>query len=86
MEYDRVEPFGSMRDNLHAAMIALLIRAANTPRGRPMPKLEDFLIMDPKERQERNVSDMVQTLRAVAIPRRKREKTRHGNRSSVAGR
>lgn len=41
-----MRPFGSWRDNFHAALIAKIIADVNRPSDRPAYPLEDFFYMD----------------------------------------
>lgn len=55
IEYDRIQPFGSERDNWHAAMIAQIIAAVNTPKRRKPPSVSDFMFVDKDLRQSENI-------------------------------
>lgn len=39
-----VEPWGANRDNAHAAMLAMLYASAHTPKGKPRPKMSDYML------------------------------------------
>lgn len=43
MAYDRLEPFGEVRADLRAGIIASTIAAVNTPKGRRRPRPSDFM-------------------------------------------
>lgn len=60
MEYDQLQPFGSERDNWHAALIAQIIAAAHTARNRKPPSVKDFMFVDEQTRQEDKVVEMDQ--------------------------
>ena len=38
-----VEPWGAERDNMHAAMLASMYAGAHTAKGKPRPKISDFM-------------------------------------------
>lgn len=44
--YYGVEPWGSVRDNMHAGLIAAEIRAPRVRRGKPAPTFKDFMFRD----------------------------------------
>lgn len=51
--YERLYgPIGPRREDYHAALIALLIAAANHDPKKPAPKLEDFLLFQEAEPPE----------------------------------
>jgi len=64
--YDQIEPYGSMRDNWHMAVIAQLFCAANTRRGRKPPDLKSFFYQDPTSTREQNAKTFTSFLRAKA--------------------
>lgn len=48
----RVDPFTESRADRRAAIVAWTIAAVNTPKGKPRPKVEDFMAVgQPKTRQ-----------------------------------
>ena len=52
MEYSRLEPFGAIRDNWHAALIASILANAYRDPKRPPPKFKDFFYVDEDTAQE----------------------------------
>lgn len=50
MAYDSIEPFGTMRDNMHFAMLARLYVSAHQKKGKPAPELRDFMFIAKEER------------------------------------
>ena len=55
-EYYKIEPFGSWRDNYHAALVAQLIAKAFSGKGANI-KLSDFMFVDPvTARQNRDAA------------------------------
>lgn len=74
-EFARLEPFGAIRDNIHAAMLAAITFNAN--RGTQEAKtLHDFLLVDP-ERHARVVHERaVAGLLAGSTPAMKGKKLR----------
>ena len=45
-EFERLEPFGSRRDNWHSATIAYILAMVNRDRKHPAPKFSDFMWKD----------------------------------------
>jgi hypothetical protein len=77
-EYQR-EPWGTWRDNAHAAMITAMI--GNVFRGEKsrVCTVDDFMILDPEVAaakreadQKRKTQMFIEYLKAVAIPKDKR--------------
>jgi hypothetical protein len=67
-EYERLEPFGAIRDNYHAAMIAtILANAHRGPRRAPV-KMDEFFYVDPETRRERADLEMLTRLEAMSQP------------------
>lgn len=74
MDYYRAEPFGPVRDNLHAGQIAAMLYNANRRKGaRPM-SAADFVLMSERERMDRNTKKALSGMKALAEPKRKRKK------------
>lgn len=74
MHYFKAEPFGPVRDNLHAGQIAAMLYNANRRKGaRPMSPA-DFLLMTERERMERNTKKTLSAMKSLAEPKRKRKK------------
>lgn len=79
MEFYKAEPFGPMRDNLHAGIVASMLFNANRRKGaRPMGA-SDFLLMSERERMERTTKKTLAAVKALAEPKRKRKKPKNGN-------
>lgn len=55
MRYEKIEPFGSQRDNWHMAVLASILSRVHTPKGKRAPTVEDFMFVDPETRKEQNV-------------------------------
>lgn len=53
MEYERVEPFGSWRDNYHAALSASILANVHRKPGTPPVPLSDFFYTDPETSAEK---------------------------------
>ena len=71
--YYEEEPFGALRDNLHAAIIAREVQRPQLRKGAKI-KLEQFLVLAPHRRESfgaRAVASLVSALKAIAVPRRK---------------
>lgn len=69
MKYYSMEPFGAVRDNLHAAQIAaILANAHRDPKKSKPVKVSDFMYKDHKTQLEENTSEMLSFLRMKAKP------------------
>ncbi len=68
MEYDRIEPFGSWRDNWHMAVLTSIVANSNRdPKKRPHPfSPSDFLYMDGETRQEQKDLETLAWFEALA--------------------
>ena len=66
MEYDRLEPFGSWRDNYHAALIAsILANVHRDPKSRPL-RMDEFFYQDAETASEQSDNEMLAWLDAVS--------------------
>lgn len=74
MDYFRSEPFGPVRDNLHAGQITAMLYNANRGKGKKPLSAADFLLMSQRERMERNSRQTLSTMKAMAKP-----KVKHGH-------
>lgn len=63
MAYDQIEPFGTVRDNFHAAIVAAMSLAPHTKDGKP-PPLSQFFYVDPETARERRDRAMIAWLDA----------------------
>jgi len=52
MEYERLEPFGSWRDNWHAAIVATILANAFRSRNTSPVRLSEFMFKDPVTARE----------------------------------
>lgn len=66
-EYYATEPFGSVRDNLHAGIIASVVVNALRGKGKPMVTPSDFVLVTAAERRRRSLSDGISQLRRIAV-------------------
>lgn len=74
MEFYKSEPFGPVRDNLHAGIVTSMIYNASRRKGaRPM-SAADFLLMSERERMERNTKKTLSAVRVLAQTKRKRKR------------
>jgi hypothetical protein len=65
-----LEPFGSARDNLHAAQIAAIIANVNRNPKKTKPfKVADFMWVDPQSRKEQETEDFISNLKMRAKPK-----------------
>ena len=72
MEFARDEPFGPVRDNLHAGMITAMIYNANRRKNQKPMAAADFLLMTERERMERRTQKTMSTMKAIAIKKGKK--------------
>jgi len=77
LRYWDAEPWGSWRDNLHAAIIAAQVRAPYLRKG-ASNDLSDFMVMDPEIRRRRRVTALVQALRAAGQAAARKKSKRKG--------
>jgi len=64
--YAAVEPFGHMRDNMHAGMIASAILNQHRKRGTRALTYEDFLLIPTREKFRNNTKRFFAGLKALA--------------------
>lgn len=53
----RVDPWGEHRADVRTAIVACTLASINTPKGKPRPKVADFLAVPPK-REKQSVQAM----------------------------
>lgn len=51
--YNKIEPFGSERDELHTALLAQMQANSNRGKGQKAHKLEDFMIIQKRNEEAR---------------------------------
>lgn len=66
MDYFRSEPFGPVRDNLHAGQVTAMLFNANRKKGQRPLSAADFLLMPEKERMHQRTRKTMETMRAIA--------------------
>jgi hypothetical protein len=67
IEFYSMHPFGSERDNLHAAMLAALISNSNRAKGKPPAEVNDFMIMSQQQRKDNETQQFLAGLQAIAV-------------------
>jgi hypothetical protein len=67
MEYDTIQPFGDIRSNWHAALIAQILCAVNTSKNHRPPKVSDFLFKDEQTRHDEQEQELLSWLRAMKV-------------------
>jgi len=67
-KYWVAEPWGSYRDNLHAAIIAREVRRRYLKKG-ARSKLDDFMVVDPGERKREATGNLLDMLKMIAQPK-----------------
>jgi hypothetical protein len=65
----QIEPFGVVRDNLHAGIIASILYNANRGKRQKSMTVDDFIIKDVYEKREQGARDFLHDLRARAKPK-----------------
>jgi len=66
IEYSKIEPFGSVRDNWHTAILAQMYASAHTPKHKIRPQIKDFMWVDPKSKATRETKSFLGKLRGMA--------------------
>ncbi len=69
MAYETVEPFGAVRDNLHAGVVAATVANVNRAKGDKTFSPDDFLLQFGKGRsagQEASVETMMAQMQMIA--------------------
>jgi hypothetical protein len=64
--YYNEEPWGPWRDNVHAAQICALLANIHRKKGAATVTYEDFMLIDPRIRQQRRRSGVISFFRAMA--------------------
>lgn len=94
-KYYHEQPFGSKRDNMHAAVIAATLVNMFRAKGSKAINWKDFLFVHEGEHRESALESAVKHLMAIAVPKgqakklAKKERTRRRkdrDRSRKAGR
>ena len=62
----QLSPFGPWRDNYHAAMIAHILAAANTPSKRRKPRFQSFFYQSPSAQRDKHRDNVINFFRARA--------------------
>jgi hypothetical protein len=66
-KYWAAEPWGPYRDNVHAAIIAREVRRPQLRKGAKL-ELDDFMVVNPRERQREATANFLNMLRLIAKP------------------
>jgi hypothetical protein len=74
MVYDQFDPIGNVREDLHAAQICQTIAGVNTPKGKPVPKLEQFVLQFKSVKAKMSAGQLKQALLATLKPVKKGKK------------
>jgi hypothetical protein len=72
--YYRVEPWGTLRDNQHAGIIAAEIRAPRVRRGKPAPTFKDFMLRDAETARAERRAGTVKALAALKASAKRKPK------------
>jgi hypothetical protein len=64
MEYERLEPFGSWRDNYHTAMLASILANAHRNSNRRPFGMAEFFYVDPETAMDKHDQELLMELRS----------------------
>jgi len=67
--YFHREPWGPLRDNMHAALIVANIRNIFRGKNSRQVKLEDFMFVDKSEHKKKSLAGFVSWARGLAKPK-----------------
>ena len=73
-QYYHEQPFGSKRDNMHAAIIAATMRNMFRAAGATAIDWKDFLFVHESEHRENALAKAMNHLMAIAVPKRQAKK------------
>lgn len=65
-EYAQLEPFGAHRDNMHAALIAMIIANSTPGRRKKSYKMEDFMLRDRNDQKQQQTAQTLNIMRVLA--------------------
>lgn len=65
MLYFQIEPFGAVRDNAHAGLIASTVANCHSKRKF---KYSDFMFTDPEDRKKAETKNVLAWMQSVAKP------------------
>jgi hypothetical protein len=67
MAFYSIHPFGSERDNIHAAQIASTIANANRGKNQPAFTANDFMLKTQEQKRKENTNSVLAFLSAHAV-------------------
>jgi hypothetical protein len=67
MAFYSIHPFGSERDNIHAALIASTIANANRGKNQPAFTADDFMLKTQEQKRKENTKSVLAFLSAHAV-------------------
>ena len=73
MVYDQFDPIGNVRADLHAAQICQTVAAVNTPKGKRVPKLMEFVLQFKSTKPKMTGEQLKQALLAAFKPVKRHE-------------
>ncbi len=68
------QPFGTKRDNMHAAIVAATLRNVFRSQNAKAVDWKDFMFVQESEHRKSALGDAVNTLIAMAVPKAKAKK------------
>lgn len=66
----KINPFGSLRDNWHAALVASILHNANRKRNSPEAKMSEFFYVDAETARKKNEARMLSWLMANSVEKK----------------
>ena len=72
--YYAQEPWGAVRDNMHAGLIAAEIRAPRIKRGKKLPTYKDFMFRDAETARAERRAGTVKALAALRASAKRKPK------------
>jgi hypothetical protein len=69
-KFYREDPWGSRRDNMHAAFIASVIANVYRAKGRKAISYEDFMLLDREQHGKRKSGQLLDWMKSVAKPKK----------------
>lgn len=73
-QYYHEQPFGSKRDNMHAAIVAATMRNMFRATGTNPIDWKDYLFVHESEHREASLAKAMNQLMAIAVPKRQAKK------------
>lgn len=72
LQFYSVEPWGAVRDNMHAGMIAAMVFNVNRGERTNALTFKDFMLREAEQVKDNETQKFVATLRALAKPKKRK--------------